>query len=167
MLIRHCLFPYMVKINTKICRKSGENVEKISRITLGIFPDFCSSRARLVKGFSRGNEAVLGGSFLPAPFRKTNGHVWPDKGHVTLTRRCRGARGKDTRFRSLIPWKFCICNSDSLSIHHIPRLLWLNHWLDTSYTKYGQCSVSKSLHKRLIPLGTRLVPTWPRLSERF
>ncbi len=27
------------------------------------------------------------------------------------------------RFRSLITWKFCICNSDSLSIHHILRLL--------------------------------------------
>ncbi len=27
------------------------------------------------------------------------------------------------RFRSLITWKFCICNSDSLSIHHILKLL--------------------------------------------
>ncbi len=30
----------MVTINTEICRKSRENVEKMSRITLGNFPDF-------------------------------------------------------------------------------------------------------------------------------
>ncbi len=36
----------MVNINTEICRKSRENVEKMSRITLGNFPDLFSRWAR-------------------------------------------------------------------------------------------------------------------------